>query len=151
MKNIILISMFFNFAFGQYDRCNTGVTGSIEGCDFSNGKNLEALQNFLDNTNPYGNINDNNARNANFSGINFIEDLNGVNDFDLIDFSGSDFSGSVLAPILGNNNFSDANFSGAMHFGPDSIVIVLPIGIGVALLLISGTKALKKFDRYMDR
>ena len=42
-------------------------------------------------------------------------------------------------------------FSGAMHFGPDSIVIVLPIGIGVALLLISGTKALKKFDRYMDR
>jgi len=42
-------------------------------------------------------------------------------------------------------------FSGTMHFGPDSIVIVLPIGIGVALLLISGTKALKKFDRYMDR
>tara|TARA_B110000263_G_C15016987_1_gene377723 strand:+ start:435 stop:611 length:177 start_codon:yes stop_codon:yes gene_type:complete len=42
-------------------------------------------------------------------------------------------------------------FSGTMHFGPDSIVIVLPFGIGVALLLISGTKALKKFDRYMDR
>lgn len=118
MKNIILISMFFNFAFGQYDRCNTGVTGSIEGCDFSNGKNLEALYNFLSNTSSLT-INDNNARNANFSGINFIEDIDGITGFNLIDFSGSDFSGSVLAPILGNNNFSDANFSGAMHFGDD--------------------------------
>ena len=118
MKNIILISMFFNFAFGQYDRCNTGVTGSIEGCDFSNGKNLEALNYFLGNTSSVS-INDNNARNANFSGINFYEDMDDVNSFNLIDFSGSDFSGSVLAPINGNNNFSDANFSGAVHFGDD--------------------------------
>ena len=118
MKNIILISMFFNFAFGQYDRCNTGVTGSIEGCDFSNGKNLEALYNFLSNTSSLS-INDNNARNANFSGINFIEDIDGITGFNLIDFSGSDFSGSVLAPINGNNNFSDVNFSGAVHYGDD--------------------------------
>jgi len=39
--------MFFNFAFGQYDRCNTGDTGSIEVCDFSNGKNRKALNYFF--------------------------------------------------------------------------------------------------------
>jgi len=107
--------MFFNFAFGQYDRCNTGVTGSIEGCDFSNGKNAEALNNFFNNINPE-HIIDNNARNANFSGINFIEDTN-IREFNITDFSGSDFSGTFLPYIGRNNNFTDADFSGAIHYG----------------------------------
>ena len=107
--------MFFNFAFGQYDRCNTGVTGSIEGSDFSNGKNLEALNNFLNNQSPVS-INDNNARNANFSGINFLADTD-ITEFSGRDFTGSDFSGSVLPNIAGNNNFTDADFSGAIHSG----------------------------------
>ena len=40
--------------------------------------------------------------------------------------------------------------SGAIHMA-DSFGLIIPMGIGVALLLISGTKALKKFNRYMDR
>ena len=117
MKNIILISMFFNFAFGQYDRCNTGDTGSIEGCDFSNGKNAEALHYFF-NTIDSGNINENNARNANFSGINFLEDTY-ISEFNTTDFTGSDFSGTNLPYIGGNNNFTDADFSGAIFYGDD--------------------------------
>ena len=115
MKNIILISMFFNFAFGQYDRCNTGDTGSVEGCDFSNGKNAEALHAFFHHA-TNANVSENNARNANFSGINFVEDTD-IGEFNTIDFAGSDFSATNLPYIAGNNNFTDADFSGAIFYG----------------------------------
>ena len=104
--------MLFNFAFGQYDRCNTGETASVEGCDFSNGKNREALNWF------FAAGDERNARNANFSGINFLADTD-ITEFSGRDFTGSDFSGSVLPYIGSNNNFTDADFSGAIHSGDD--------------------------------
>ena len=115
MKNIILISMFFNFAFGQYDRCNTGDTGSIEGCDFSNGKNREALNVFFTSI-LSDETEENNARNANFSGIKFLDDTD-VTEFKSTDFTGSDFAGAILPYIAGNNNFTSVNFSGAILSG----------------------------------
>ena len=109
--------MFFNFAFGQYARCNTGDTGSVEGCDFSNGKNAEALHAFFHHA-TNANVSENNARNANFSGINFVEDTD-IGEFKTIDFAGSDFSATNLPYIAGNNNFTDADFSGAIFYGDD--------------------------------
>ena len=41
-------------------------------------------------------------------------------------------------------------FSGAIHMADIITWIFIPIGIGFALMLISGTKALKKFNRYLD-
>ena len=102
--------MVFIFAYCQYDRCNTGQTASVEGCDFSNGKNREALNWF------FAGGAERNARNANFSGINFLADTD-ITEFSGRDFTGSDFSGSVLPNIAGNNNFTDADFSGAIHSG----------------------------------
>jgi len=122
MKNIILISMFYSFAFGQYDRCNTGETDSVEGCDFSNGRNADALATFLG----YAEGRDtNNARNANFSGTNFAElesdEIVGnfaIDAFKDVDFTGSDFSGANLLNVgFTNSNFSGVNFSGAILGG----------------------------------
>ena len=48
MKNIILISMFFSFAFGQFERCNNSRGDSLEGCDFSNENNLEVFLQFAE-------------------------------------------------------------------------------------------------------
>ena len=123
MKNIILISIFFSFAFGQYDRCNTGETDSVEGCDFSNGRNADALATFLGYAE--GGRDTNNARNANFSGTNFAElesdEIGGtfaIDAFENVDFTGSDFSGANLLNVgFINSNFSGVNFSGAILGG----------------------------------
>jgi len=120
MKYIILISIFFSFAFGQYDRCDTGDTGSVEGCDFSNGKNAEALETFLSYADD-GDYDLDNARNANFSGINF-GDLE-ISEFWSIDFTGSDFSGTNLSYVVFENcNFTNVDFSGAILTGDDPSV-----------------------------
>mgnify|MGYP001300522388 CR=1 FL=1 len=42
-------------------------------------------------------------------------------------------------------------FSGTVHIANSFFTLVIPMGIGFALLLISGTKALKKFNRYLDK
>jgi hypothetical protein len=40
---------------------------------------------------------------------------------------------------------------GLKSLGTSYVTLVLPIGIGVFLMLLSGTKLLRKFDSYLDR